>query len=452
MSFSPLVFTGVSKFSEDFQTILDRAANIARLPAAALENQQKDLLQQKLLVGSLSGSVESLAVALEDLGALSGEQALRAVSSDASKVTATSVNAGSPALYTIANITSIARQAAETSLSGYADSSTAAVSSTGTVKLIVGDSEYDIDLTGANNLTALRDAINALDAGVTASVLTTGAGANPYYLSVTADSAGATTLELRDDPAGANTNLLSAANQGANTEFDLNGVHVSKTTTLINDVLPGVTLTIEDTIEAGEEVTVKIGSSRSTLASAIETFVAAFNSVRAEVNGQIGESAGLLTGDYLVREIHGQLSRLAAFQGGDGTIRALSDLGIEFNANGEAALNLEVFDNLSDQQIQDSFSFLGDTTSGLGGLSRGLHQIGDPITGLGQIQIRQYDAASARIDARIAGINQRVSDMQKSMAARLQAMDTLLSSLTSQQSLLEASIESLSFSTYGKQE
>jgi flagellar hook-associated protein 2 len=452
MSFSPLVFTGVSKFSEDFQTILDRAANIARLPAAALENQQKDLLQQKLLVGSLSGSVESLAVALEDLGALSGEQALRAVSSDASKVTATSVNAGSPALYTIANITSIARQAAETSLSGYADSSTAAVSSTGTVKLIVGDSEFDIDLAGANNLTALRDAINALDAGVTASVLTTGAGANPYYLSVTADSAGATTLELRDDPAGANTNLLSAANQGANTEFDLNGVHVSKTTTLINDVLPGVTLTIEDTIEAGEEVTVKIGSSRSTLASAIETFVAAFNSVRAEVNGQIGESAGLLTGDYLVREIHGQLSRLAAFQGGDGTIRALSDLGIEFNANGEAALNLEVFDNLSDQQIQDSFSFLGDTTSGLGGLSRGLHQIGDPITGLGQIQIRQYDAASARIDARIAGINQRVSDMQKSMAARLQAMDTLLSSLTSQQSLLEASIESLSFSTYGKQE
>jgi flagellar hook-associated protein 2 len=451
MSFSPLVFTGVSKFSEDFQTILDRAARIARLPATALENQQKDLLQQKLLVGSLSGSVESLAGALEDLGELSGRKALRAVSSDTSKVTATSVNAAAPALYTITNITSIARQAAETSLAGYADSSAAAVSTTGSVKLIVGDSEYDIDLSGSNNLTALRDAINELDAGVTASVLTTGTGANPYYLSVTADSTGATTLELRDDPTGANANLLTAANQGANTEFDLNGVHVSKTTTLINDVLPGVTLTIEDTIEAGDEVTVKIGSSRSTLASAIETFVGAFNSVRAEVNGQIGESAGLLSGDYLVREIHGQLSRVAAFQGGDGSVRALSDLGIEFNSKGEAALNREVFDNLSDQQIQDSFSFLGDATSGLGGLGRGLHQIGDPITGLGQIQIRQYDAASARIDARIADINQRVSDMQTSMATRLQIMDTLLSSLTSQQNLLDASIESLSFSTYGKQ-
>lgn len=452
MSFSPLVFTGVSKFSEDFQTILDRAANIARLPATALENQQRDLLQQKLLVSSLSSTVESLAGAVESLGELASERALKAVSSNTAKVTAASVNASAPALYTITNITSIARQAAETSVSGYADASSAPVSSTGSVKLIVGDEEYTIDVSGANNLTALRDSINSLDAGVTATVLTTGTGAEPFYLSITADTAGATTLELRDDPAGANTNLLTANNQGANTEFELNGVAISKTSTLINDVIPGVTLTINATTDEDEEVTVKLGSSRSTLASALETFAASFNTVRDQVDGQIGETAGLLTGDYLVREVHGQLSRLAGYQGGDGSIRSLADLGIEFDSNGVAVLNREVFDNLSDEQIQDSFSFLGDTTTGLGGLSRGLHQIGDPITGLGQIQINQYDAASSRIGDRIADINQRVSDLQKSMALRLQIMDTLLSQLASQQGLIDASLQSLSFTSYGKQE
>ncbi|MBI3679636.1 MAG: hypothetical protein HY235_04505, partial [Acidobacteria bacterium] len=52
MSLSPLTFTGVSTFSQDFQTILDRASRIASLPIQALQNQQKDLIQQKLLLSN----------------------------------------------------------------------------------------------------------------------------------------------------------------------------------------------------------------------------------------------------------------------------------------------------------------------------------------------------------------------------------------------------------------
>jgi len=51
----------------------------------------------------------------------------------------------------------------------------------------------------------VRDAINNLGVGVTATVLTTGTGANPNYLSVTSNTAGATTLQLFDDPTGTNT-------------------------------------------------------------------------------------------------------------------------------------------------------------------------------------------------------------------------------------------------------
>ena len=46
MSLTPLTFTGVSTYSRDFQTILNRATQIASLPIQQLQNQQKDLLHR----------------------------------------------------------------------------------------------------------------------------------------------------------------------------------------------------------------------------------------------------------------------------------------------------------------------------------------------------------------------------------------------------------------------
>lgn len=449
MSLSPLVFTGVSKFSEDFQTIIDRAARIATLPATQLENQQKDLLQQKLQVTSLSAAASSLASALSNLGTVAGRKAITANSTNTSTVTVASVNTSSPARYVIGNVTSIARAAAETSVSGYANSTSAAASTNGHVKLIVGSQEYNLDISSSNNLTTLRNTINALDAGVTASVLTTGTGATPYYLSITANAPGATTLELRDDPTGANTNLLTSNNQGANTEFEINGVSVSKPTTLINDVVSGLTFNVLDTTDPGEQAVITLSSSRSALETAIGSFVSAYNGARDQINSQSGESAGLLSGDFLVRELGSKLTRITSYNEPDGSIHGLADLGVVLSSDGVASFDSTVLQNLTASQLEDAFDFLGSSTTGLAGLSSELSQLSDPFNGLAKIQIDQYDAANRRITDKIAQINARVADMQKSMASRLQIMDTLLASLQSQQNLLTASIESLSFTTYG---
>ncbi len=452
MSFAPLTFTGISSFSEDFQTILNRATQIASLPITALQNQQKDLLQQKLLVTNLSGAVDSLASSVSALGTLGDNKALSASSSNTAKVTASNVNSSAPANYNITEITSVAKAAAETSVSGYADSNAAAVSSTGTVQLTVGSSNYTIDLTGKNNLTGLRDAINNLGAGVTASVLTTGTGANPYYLSVTANSTGATTLELRDDPTGANTNLLTASNQGANTEFLLNGVLVSKKTTFINDVVPGVTFNILATTDVDESVTVNIASDRSKVSTALQSFVANYNAVREQLNAQIGSGAGLLSGDFLIREVQSRLRSVTSYEGGDGSITSLGALGVEFDRDGVASLNSDVFNALTSGQISDSFSFLGSSSTGFGGRASLLTTVSDAVTGLAKIQLDKYEETDSRISEQVAKLSERLSTMQLTLSAKLQAADSLLASLQSQQSVLDASIQSLNYSLYGRKD
>lgn len=451
MSLSPLTFTGVSAYSADFQTIVDRATSIASLPIKQLQNQQADIVQQRLLVSNISTTVASLATSLSNLGTVGQQKALVATSSNTAKVTALNSNSPSAAVYTLRDITSVAKSAAETSVSGYANASSTAVSSTGVVKLVVGSSNYTIDISSANNLTNLRNVINGLGAGVTASVLTTGTGANPYYLSITANSTGSKTLQLFDDPTGANTNLLTALNQGANTQFKLNGVTVSKSTALINDVVPGVTFNILGTTSGTETVDVTVAPNRNNLSSALSDFVDAYNSARDQVNAQVGRNAGLLSGDFLVREVQSRLRSVAAYTSA-GSIKGLADLGVEFDSDGVATLNEDTIDNLSDAQLSDAFTFLGSSTTGFAAQAKQLTSISDAVTGLAKIQLDKYDETDKRISAQVAEMSLRVTNLQKTLVARLQVADSILAGLQSQQTLIDASIQSLNYSLYGKQE
>src|SRR6185312_15924101 len=124
-----------------------------------------------------------------------------------------------------------------------------------------------------NNLNGLADAINSLGAGVTASVLTTGTGGTPDYLSVSANNTGATTLQVIDDPTGVANNILTSTNQGSNAVFQLNGLPVSQSTNTVNGVVPGMTFNILNTTQAGQTVTLSLQSDPSQLSDALNTFV-----------------------------------------------------------------------------------------------------------------------------------------------------------------------------------
>ncbi|MGA2596571.1 MAG: flagellar filament capping protein FliD [Bryobacteraceae bacterium] len=219
MSTAPITFTGVSTYSSDFQSILARQVSIAQIPITALQNTQSDNQSKVSLLTSLSSAVATLGSTVASLGSIGSNQGLTASSSDTSTVTVSNTGATQATSYTISNITSLASAATDTSVNGYADSNTAKVSSTGSLQLIVGSQAYAINLTSStNNLNGLESAINASGAPVTATILTTGTGANPNYLSVTADNQGATTLQLNDLPAsGPPVALLNGAQPLAET-------------------------------------------------------------------------------------------------------------------------------------------------------------------------------------------------------------------------------------------
>jgi flagellar hook-associated protein 2 len=447
---APLVFTGVSQYSSDLQSILQRAVQIAQIPATQLQNQDSDVLQKKTVATSLGDAVSNLAGTLTALGAVGDNAGVAATSSDTTKVSILNSNATSPTTYAISHISSLASAASETSLTGYANSNTTAVSSTASLQLSVGSTNYSITLTSqTNNLVGLRDAINKSGAGVTATILTTGTGANPNYLSITSTADGAAALKLTDNPTGAATALLTSSNPGSDASFQLNGVPVTKSSNTINDVVPGVSFSLQGTTTGSEQVTISLASDRSKLSSALGDFVTSFNSLSSQVNAQIGPSAGALSGDFLVRQIQGDLRQLTNFTG-SGAIKSFADLGLNLDQTGTLSFNQDTFNGLSDSQIASGFTFVSSSTSGFGSLAANFNQISDPISGLIKIQTDQYAATDKRLNDELATTNARISAMQSNLTLKLESADALLAQLTSQQTVLTASISSLNFTLYGK--
>ena len=455
--FTPLKFTGISKFSTDFQTIIDRAVSIASLPLQMAQNQQVDLLSKKQALSDLSSSAGDIAGKLTALGKVGGNRGITATSSNTGKVAILTTNASSPAVYDITEVTSLAKAASETSLTGYATSDTTAVSASGHMALIFGPpgeettTTFDLD-SSTNDLVGLRDKINSLNLGVNASILTTGTGANPNYLSISANASGSNTLRLVEDPDGTPTEVLTSANQGSDTVFKLNGVTVQKSSTSINDVIPGVSFNILAKTDTDEAVTLTLGSNSSAISQALQDLVSGYNTAVDQVDSQIGESAGLLSGDNIVREIQQSLRSIGTYTGtGSGTIQSLAALGVELGKDGKMTFNADTFNALSSTNIDDAFTFLGSSTTGLGALAKQFTAISDPVNGMIKLQQDQYDVTDKRLGKQVTDLTTRITDMQMALASKLEIADQLLAALDSQQTMLTASIDSMNYSLYGKQ-
>jgi flagellar hook-associated protein 2 len=445
---TPLKFTGISDFSSDFQLIMNRAVQIAALPVQQLQNQQTNLVAKKQSLTSLNSSLQSLTSAVRALGELGRTKSLSVSSSNANKVSVVNNGISTPAVYTITEITSVAKAASETTATGLATADATAVDTDDSLELAVGSETFALDLsTYGNNLNGLRDAINAAGAGVTATVLNTGTN---NYLSITARSTGERTLQVRTTAGDGTSNILTASNQGANAKFKLNGLDVEQKDNVVSSVVPGLTFTILDVTAAAENITLTSASTRGNLANALTSYVQAYNATRDNLRQHIGEGASLLSGDYLIGEVSRTLRDITGYQGPGGTVKSLADLGIELDKSGVMSFNSTKFYTLGSSTIEGAFTFLGSASSGFGGLSAKLDQLSNPVTGFIRTQQNSYDTADTRIQKQVDDLTVRIGRMQVSMSEKLQQADALLATLKSQQTMLDASIKSVNFSLYGK--
>jgi flagellar hook-associated protein 2 len=233
-----------------------------------------------------------------------------------------------------------------------------------------------------NNLYGLRDAINALSTpdpnvpgskglGVTATVVNTGSGANPYQLVLTSNTTGTGTtggvVTLADVTSGGAVNSLgiaagtvdsmtapttisggltsSGANVAQDAQFSVNGVQLTRKTNTVTDAVDGVTFNLKQGGQTGT-TTLTVGVDKSSITSAMQDVISKFNSLLSDYKGA-SATGGALYNDSTTRsfisQIRSALTGVPAGLSATATFNSTAALGIKTNQDGTLSLDTTAF-------------------------------------------------------------------------------------------------------------
>ncbi|WP_312068860.1 flagellar filament capping protein FliD [Lelliottia nimipressuralis] len=228
------------------------------------------------------------------------------------------------------------------------------------------------------SLSDVRDAINAKQGSVTASIIK--ADDNSYYLALTSRDSGTTnkmTVTTDDaelakfvsyDPAGSSS-VMTEQVAASDAVVKINGIEITRSSNTITDAPEGVTLNLTKTNKGSPE-TLTVVKDNQPMLDAVQAFVDAYNSLQTTIGNQTkytkvdqGNSAqdtsnGDLLGDGTLRSIQTQLrSKLSASQG-SGDLATLSQLGITQDITGKLTVDSTKLNKALTEKSADVISFL----------------------------------------------------------------------------------------------
>lgn len=359
----------------DVNGIVSQLMATERQPLNALVRQELAYTQKLSAFGQVRSALASFQGALQNLSSSSKFQALSATSSDTKVLSASASGSATPASYQL-EVLQLAQQHKVAS-SGYAAPSSVVGSGTLTIQFGTYDSGLNtftvnaekatktIAIAPANNtLAGIRDAINAANAGVMATIVNDGSATGNRLVLTSTDSGAANSLKVTvtdDDATDTDTSGLSAlaynptavVGSGKNlsqvavardAQIKVDGITVNQPTNTVTNAIDGVTLNLVQT-NVGVPLTLTVSRDTKSVTDAVQSFVTSFNTANSTIknltafNG-VGAQNGILLGDGTVRAIQTQMRSLlnTPVETG-GALTTLSQIGVSFGSDGSLALD-----------------------------------------------------------------------------------------------------------------
>jgi|SRR5579883_299680 flagellar hook-associated protein 2 len=386
----------------------------------ALQNEQTTLNSQTTEISKISTDINALdnaVFALSDpLGVLSSQTA---TSSNSSVLSATANSSATAGTHSI-TVNSLA-----TTSSYYTDAlaSSSTTIAPGTFQIQVGsNSPVTVTVDSTNNtLSQLASTINGLNAGVSASVIQ---DANGYRLALVSNTSGAPgniTVSSNTTSLNFNTGV-----SGTNASLVVDGVPISSSSNTVSNVINGVTLSL-GSASPSTPITLNVSPDTTQIASAINTFVNAYNTVIGDINTQFnvasdGSGGGPLEADNTLRDVQSQLLGAISYSiSGNSGIVNLASLGINMNNDGTLSVDNGALSTALQSNYSAVQSFLQNASTGFAqNLSTVLSNINSPGTGLLSIDSQSITNTSQDLSTQI-------SDLQASLAVQQQNLTTVYS-------------------------
>ncbi|MFZ6814670.1 flagellar filament capping protein FliD [Undibacterium sp. Rencai35W] len=359
----------------DVNTLVTKLMQVESQPLTALATKEASYQAKLSAYGSLNSALSAFQSSLSSLNNPSTFQSLNASSGDSTIVSGSATSGAAPGNYSV-NITKLA-QAQSISSAGQVSTTNAIgdINATTTISFqfgtITGTATNGVYGTGTtftqdaaqatgsitidssnNSLQGIRDAINAANIGVSATIVGDGS-ATPYHLVLNSSKTGAasslkisasgdTAVQglLNYDPAG--TQNFTEINTAQSAALKVNGIDITSASNTVSGAIQGVSLNLT---KIGS-TSIAVSANTTGIQAGINSLVKAYNDLNSTIKTLTAydpstKKGGLLLGDSTTQSVQNQIrnSLSTAVNGLGGGLTTLSQIGVTFQKDGSLALD-----------------------------------------------------------------------------------------------------------------
>ncbi len=370
----PITASGIGS-GLDINGLVSQLVAIERQPLNLLNQRESRFQAQLSAYGSLKGAISAFQTSMTGLANLSRYQGVTASIADTSIASVSATAKAVPGDYAL-EVKQLAQ--AQKLVSGTFTNVTDPVG-TGTLtiqfgSMVAGDftlnpdlASRDIVINNANSgLAGIRDAINAADTDVRATLLNDGGGhrlvltskstglSNGFRVMVmdstdasNTDNAGLSRLAYDPEAVVGSGKNMTEMVSATDSIIKLDGIDdITHPGNVVTDVIEGVTLTLKKKSETGVATTLTLAADKAGTESAVRKFVSSYNELNNTVSSLTAYNADRKQGSILQGDSSALLilSRLRSMAGGvtgssTAAYTSLSQAGISFQSNGTLAVN-----------------------------------------------------------------------------------------------------------------
>jgi len=455
----------------DISSIVTQLMTVEQRPLTLLAEKQAKLETKISSYGMIKGAMSTLQTAAEALGKAEIFASRKATIADSAVATVAASTTATPGNYSI-EVSSLAR-AQVTASTAFAGGSTANVGS-GTLTIELGSysggaftanpdkTAVNIDISsGAATLADVRDAINAADAGVTASLLNDGTGTRLVLTSQDGGTANTVRITAADDD-GNNTDnvglsrLIYDASTGGTSNLaekvtasdavlKINGIDVTSSSNTLTDTIEGVTLTLKST-NVGNPTTLTVGADYTGAKSAIEKLVKSYNDAILTIKNQTSyntttQTGAALNGESTVLSLRSRLASAVTEEIAPGV--SLGSIGVSVQKDGSLKIDSDKLTTALESGAAKSL-FMGST--GVTGLASKIDSMISSVIdddGLIGNRLEGMEETKKAMNRQRDALNVRMEQIEARYRRQFTALDSLISSMNTTSTFLTQQLASL---------
>ena len=439
----------------DTKKIVEALVNAEKAPAEARLNTK--IAESEAQISGLGQAVSVLNVVRDAAQRLNDAKDFKTYAVTNSQTTAFTATTTSQARAGSNNITVSQIAQEQRSLSNAFASETATFNAGSiTLSLTVGSTSQttsSISVADAS-LSGTVKAINAANLGVTAEIVDTGESANRYRIQLIGETGAEKAFSLTSSDNSLNFSNVQGA---ADAKLNVNGIDFIRSKNVIDDVLTGVSLSLNSVTTGAASLSVNQDNSEAK--ANIVDFVTIYNEAQRQLK-DLGNSStgGELAGDSIFRSLTRSLRStvLGTSSSATSSISNLSDMGISVSRTGELAVD----DTKLDKAISSNYSdivtmFTADTDSqatsstDAAGLAGDLNKLISDATNSSSYLVTQQKTLASGVSARqaeLTELEERMERVEERYNQQFLAMQQIIDQMNSTRESMETSFENLPFS------